>query len=102
MFFISIYLSINAHILSLPLLQSHHIILHPPSPPTPRSFEEGFLLEHGHFPRGVERAALASTYAQYRAWKRLVREDAARCVLRRCAVLQCNAMQCKSHATPFS
>lgn len=44
-------------------------------------FEEGYKTEHGRFPRGAEKAALASTYAQYRAWKRLVKEDAARYVV---------------------
>lgn len=53
---------------------------YPTPPQNTYSFEEAFLLEHGRFPRGIEKAPLASTYAQHRAWKRLVRVDIARCV----------------------
>lgn len=57
----------------------NHHFSSPPTPPT-HSFEEAFLLEHGRFPRGAEKAPLASTYAQHRAWKRLIRIDTARYV----------------------
>jgi len=41
-------------------------------------FEEAFVKLHGRSPRGAtERAPLASTYAQYREWKRAIRADAA-------------------------
>jgi hypothetical protein len=53
---------------------------HPTSTTTTHSFEEAYLLEHGRFPRGAEKAPLASTYAQHRAWKRLIRIDIARYV----------------------
>lgn len=42
-----------------------------------KSFEEDFLAAKGHSPRGSERAPLASTYRQYRAWKRDIRDQAA-------------------------
>lgn len=41
-------------------------------------FEEAFLQLHGRPPKGAsERAPLATTYAQYREWKRAIRADAA-------------------------
>jgi len=41
-------------------------------------FEDSFIHMHGHAPRGAaERAPLASTYVQYREWKRAIRADAA-------------------------
>ena len=41
-------------------------------------FEDAFIQLHGRPPKGaVERAPLASTYAQYREWKRAIRADAA-------------------------
>jgi hypothetical protein len=41
-------------------------------------FEEAFMQLHGRPPRGAaERAPLATTYAQYREWKRAIRADAA-------------------------
>jgi len=41
-------------------------------------FEEAFIQLHGRPPKGAaERAPLATTYAQYREWKRAIRADAA-------------------------
>ncbi|GAX21645.1 hypothetical protein FisN_29Hh082 [Fistulifera solaris] len=41
-------------------------------------FEDAFFQLHGRPPKGnAERAPLASTYAQYREWKRAIRADAA-------------------------
>ena len=41
-------------------------------------FEEAFIQLHGRPPKGAaERAPLATTYAQYREWKRAIRSDAA-------------------------
>jgi hypothetical protein len=41
-------------------------------------FEEAFIALHGRPPKGAtERAPLATTYAQYREWKRAIRADAA-------------------------
>eukprot|EP00804_Cyclotella_cryptica_P015509 CCRYP_003545-RA/>CCRYP_003545-RA protein AED:0.06 eAED:0.06 QI:0/0/0/1/1/1/2/0/1149 len=41
-------------------------------------FEESFIQMHGRAPKGAaERAPLASTYMQYREWKRAIRADAA-------------------------
>ncbi len=41
-------------------------------------FEEAFIKIHGRPPKGAqERAPLATTYAQYREWKRAIRADAA-------------------------
>jgi hypothetical protein len=41
-------------------------------------FEDAFLQLHGRPPKGaVERSPLATTYAQYREWKRAIRADAA-------------------------
>jgi len=41
-------------------------------------FEEHFIKLHGRPPKGAnERAPLATTYAQYREWKRAIRADAA-------------------------
>jgi hypothetical protein len=41
-------------------------------------FEDSFFRMHGRVPKGtVERAPLASTYNQYREWKRAIRADAA-------------------------
>lgn len=41
-------------------------------------FEEAFIKMHGRPPKGqAERAPLATTYAQYREWKRAIRADAA-------------------------
>jgi len=41
-------------------------------------FEESFISLHGRPPKGAaERAPLATTYAQYREWKRVIRADAA-------------------------
>jgi hypothetical protein len=41
-------------------------------------FEEAFVHLHGRPPKGAaERAPLATTYAQYREWKRAIRADAA-------------------------
>lgn len=41
-------------------------------------FEEAFFQLHGRPPKGAaERAPLATTYAQYREWKRAIRADAA-------------------------
>ena len=42
-------------------------------------FEEAFVQLHGRRPKGaIEKAPLATTYAQYREWKRAIRSDAAR------------------------
>jgi len=41
-------------------------------------FEEAFIQMHGRPPKGAaERAPLATTYSQYREWKRAIRADAA-------------------------
>ena len=40
-------------------------------------FEEDFVSQHGHAPKGADRAPLASTYVQYREWKRNIRDHAA-------------------------
>jgi hypothetical protein len=41
-------------------------------------FEEAFIQLHGRPPKGAQdRAPLATTYAQYREWKRAIRSDAA-------------------------
>lgn len=41
-------------------------------------FEDAFVQLHGRAPKGAaERAPLATTYAQYREWKRAIRADAA-------------------------
>jgi hypothetical protein len=41
-------------------------------------FEDAFIQMHGRAPKGAaERAPLASTYMQYREWKRAIRADAA-------------------------
>jgi len=41
-------------------------------------FEEQFIMIHGRPPKGAaERAPLATTYSQYRDWKRAIRADAA-------------------------
>mmetsp|Transcript_26986 Transcript_26986/g.34802 ORF Transcript_26986/g.34802 Transcript_26986/m.34802 type:complete len:689 (-) Transcript_26986:255-2321(-) len=40
-------------------------------------FEDGWAARRGRRPRGSERAHMASTYAQYRVWKRNIRDDAA-------------------------
>lgn len=41
-------------------------------------FEDAFIQAHGRAPKGTaERAPLATTYAQYREWKRAIRADAA-------------------------
>jgi hypothetical protein len=41
-------------------------------------FEDAFIQLHGRPPKGAaERAPLATTYAQYREWKRAIRADAA-------------------------
>jgi len=41
-------------------------------------FEDAFMQLHGRTPKGAaERAPLATTYAQYREWKRAIRADAA-------------------------
>merc|ERR1712151_1334229 len=41
-------------------------------------FEEAFIQIHGRPPKGAtERSPLATTYAQYREWKRAIRSDAA-------------------------
>lgn len=69
---------------SFALHASHLFQTNPP--PSIHRFEEGYKTEHGRLPRGAEKAALASTYAQYRAWKRLVKEDAARYVWDLCGV----------------
>ncbi|KAJ1454729.1 hypothetical protein M885DRAFT_521322 [Pelagophyceae sp. CCMP2097] len=42
-----------------------------------KSFEDDFSTAKGHSPRGAERAPLASTYRQYREWKRDIRDHAA-------------------------
>jgi hypothetical protein len=39
-------------------------------------YEEAFSQEMGHLPKGRERAPMASTYAQYKLWKRTIRDDA--------------------------
>ena len=47
------------------------------------TFEAGFKREHGgRPPKGQERLPLASTYQQYRQWKRLIREGASRVLQR--------------------
>ena len=41
-------------------------------------FEDAFIQLHGRPPKGAaDRAPLATTYAQYREWKRAIRADAA-------------------------
>ncbi|CAN0482721.1 unnamed protein product, partial [Discosporangium mesarthrocarpum] len=40
-------------------------------------YENAFQAEYGHTPRGRERAPLVSTYAQYKSWKQIIRDDAA-------------------------
>lgn len=43
-----------------------------------QQFEDACVQLHGHPPKGAaERAPLATTYAQYREWKRAIRADAA-------------------------
>ena len=42
-----------------------------------KKFEDDFIALRGHAPRGAERAPLASTYRQYREWKRDIRDHAA-------------------------
>lgn len=42
-----------------------------------KRFEEEFVASRGHSPRGSERSPLASTYRQYREWKRDIRDHAA-------------------------
>jgi|TARA_B100000482_G_scaffold25418_1_gene16494 hypothetical protein len=42
-----------------------------------KSFEDDFRSVAGHAPRGGERVPLASTYRQYREWKRDIRDHAA-------------------------
>ena len=42
-----------------------------------KSFEDDFQSSNGHLPRGSERQPLASTYRQYRQWKRDIRDHAA-------------------------
>ena len=44
---------------------------------SPFRFEEDFISQHGHAPKGADRAPLASTYVQYREWKRNIRDHAA-------------------------
>jgi len=41
------------------------------------SFEDNWTQRRGRRPRGTERCLLASTYSQYRVWKRSIRDDAA-------------------------
>jgi len=41
-----------------------------------KRFEEDFISQHGRAPKGVDRAPLASTYVQYREWKRNIRDHA--------------------------
>ena len=42
-----------------------------------KQFEDAFIQMHGRAPKGAaERAPLASTYMQYREWKRAIRADA--------------------------
>lgn len=55
-----------------------------------KSFEDEFFAAKGHTPRGQERNPLASTYRQYREWKKDIRDHsatqiqaAARCCLAR-------------------
>ena len=42
-----------------------------------KRFEDSFQRQHGHVPKGKERAPLASTYCQYREWKKNIRDHAA-------------------------
>lgn len=42
-----------------------------------KRFEDVFAHQHGHAPKGRERLPLSSTYAQYREWKRNIRDHAA-------------------------
>jgi len=47
-------------------------------------FEEGFVNENGQLPRSgtEERSSIATTYCQYRVWKKAVRDDAASAIQR--------------------
>ncbi|CAN0051488.1 unnamed protein product, partial [Choristocarpus tenellus] len=40
-------------------------------------YEGAFQQEYGRTPRGRERTPLVSTYAQYKSWKQIIRDDAA-------------------------
>mmetsp|Transcript_23817 Transcript_23817/g.64235 ORF Transcript_23817/g.64235 Transcript_23817/m.64235 type:complete len:347 (+) Transcript_23817:835-1875(+) len=42
-----------------------------------KRFEDAFQRQHGHVPKGSERTPLASTYCQYREWKKNIRDHAA-------------------------
>lgn len=42
-----------------------------------KRFEDTFANQHGHVPKGRERLPLSSTYAQYREWKKNIRDHAA-------------------------
>ncbi|CAM9968545.1 unnamed protein product [Sphacelaria rigidula] len=39
-------------------------------------YEAAFQQEYGHAPKGRERSPLVSTYAQYKSWKKFIRDDA--------------------------
>ena len=40
-------------------------------------FEDAYQRQNGRLPKGKDRRPLASTYAQYREWKKNIRDHAA-------------------------
>ncbi|KAL7487324.1 hypothetical protein ACHAW6_012923 [Cyclotella cf. meneghiniana] len=61
-------------------------------------FEESFIQMHGRAPKGAaERAPLASTYMQYREWKRAIRADAACRIQALCRGSRVRSMMLRSH-----
>lgn len=61
-------------------------------------FEEAFIQMHGRAPKGAaEREPLASTYMQYREWKRAIRTDAACRIQALCRGSSVRSMMLRSH-----
>jgi hypothetical protein len=66
-------------------------------------FEDAFFQLHGRPPKGnAERAPLASTYAQYREWKRAIRADAACRIQALVRGARTRSMLLNSNASTFS
>lgn len=66
-------------------------------------FEDAFLQLHGRPPKGnAERAPLATTYAQYREWKRAIRADAACRIQALMRGARARSMLLKSNVPTFS
>ncbi|GAX14870.1 hypothetical protein FisN_29Lh082 [Fistulifera solaris] len=66
-------------------------------------FEDAFFQLHGRPPKGnAERAPLASTYAQYREWKRAIRADAACRIQALIRGARTRSMLLNSNASTFS